>query len=238
MIQRAESSIGRILGRNKEIRWGETELNQTVQGQLNRYINKGLHRKIYPKDDPSQAEQKYRQDFVLPSGSIQPESYSGRFNQPLVVDPRLNLEDYCRPARVGSFETDIVDVVPTPDTPYLLFTHDGQRYLSRSVSEAERMFAADEVGSTIIEVMAQYIQYPKNFPTYNFIIGRGIMATGSRCENASNVPDLSSVALGGTTIGSSGLDEGERYWGAGSRGRKVILLGNIQEATVSYKIQD
>lgn len=194
---------------------GEPSLRGVVARQVNKYIELGFHREL----GISQAA--YRARFELPQGVGQPEAYVGRFDIPLVIDPRVGL---ARQAALGGIEVwenfDISqvdeDLTEVPGEPYLGFTHDGRKYRPYSIREAMKLFAADEVGSPLAEVIALYAQHPECF------VESGVYAAGSRYQY-DNVPRLSRSRTMSIDAGWIG----DKFGGMGvlSRGRGIVRLG-------------
>lgn len=214
------------------------DLETVVGRQVDRYIKLGFHRLIY-RDLPEEAAiAKYKADFALPQGAAQAEEYKGRFDIALVVDPRASLwfqynviDNRVEGLTSIKDRSDLIDIkriadqTEHPDGPYLIFTHDGQRYKTeglygRQIKEMQASFAQDEVGNTLHEATGLYIQYPEYFGD-----GRGSVAAGSRDEHG-DVP-LFAGYKGYQTVGAFKEDDNiSQNFGAFSRGRNVIELGS------------
>ena len=189
------------------------DLELIIAQQVNRLIQLGFHKEL------GMSKEEYRAGFTLPAGASQPESYKGRFDALLVVEPRIVLAR--QHARAGIKEwinTDnIQNLTKFPDTPYAVWTHDGQKYRPFSVEKAIKRFATDEVGSPQIEVTALYLQHPEYFKN------RGVDAAGSR-GGGGGVPGLDTF-VGGPGVRAPWIDRPGQGWGAGSRGKEIIRLG-------------
>ena len=107
------------------------------------------------------------------------------------------------------------------DKPYLIWTHDAQKYRPLTVKQALGIFGSDEVGSPQIEVTALYLQYPEYF------INRGINAAGSTYESgsANGIPFILVYDTQQPGFHVDWVDMPGDVWGALSRGKEVVKLG-------------
>src|SRR5205085_2181333 len=103
------------------------------------------------------------------------ESYVGRFDLPLLVDPRMPLKKLNKLIGIKTTfdESLIADVVKIPTEPYAIWTHDGSRYRQYSVRDALHHFEPDEAPCVLMEVTHLFVQYPELFSQY------GVDASGS-----------------------------------------------------------
>lgn len=215
------------------------DLERIVTEQVKRFIALGFHREVYPDLSKAEAKAKYQADFVLPKQAVQPPEYRGRFDEVLVVEPRISLTRKHKLAgRIKELDLvpvakkwttsqvadwinteTIQDLTPHPtDIQYLVFTHDGQRYCPLTVEQAIGQFASDEVGSPQLEMIGLFLQKPI------FFDGRGIDAAGSRNKFGS-VPYLDTFN-GRPEVGAHSAGNQNQDWGALSRGKEIILLGS------------
>lgn len=188
-------------------------LEWLVSRQVNRFIELGFHSEV------AQTEEEYRRYLALPEGLTQPEAYKGRFDIPLVVEPRLSLTTtHCIAGITEYIKTgNIENLTPVPKTPYIAWTHDGTKYQPYSVEKALTLFAEDEVGSPQIEVTSLYLSHPE------FFRGRGIDAAGSR-HGGSRVPYLYTFH-GRPGVRAGRVGNPDSLWGALSRGNEIVVLG-------------
>jgi len=191
-----------------------------VSKHVERYIGLGFYREVYPNLDDEEATARYREDFALPvSGVEQPEAHRGRFDVYLVVDPRINLPRQHKRAKIAEYidTGKITNLTQFPRRPYVVFTHDANRYRPHTVDQAIAKFAGDEVGSPQVEVTALYLNYPQFFRDH------GVDAAGSRYKS-DYVPCLYTFH-GRPEVGAYWSGDVSRYWGALSRGKEIIELG-------------
>lgn len=189
------------------------DLEQVVSRQVDRYVGLKFHEEL------GMSESEYRQSLSLPEGVMQPETYRGRFDVLLVVEPRISLARQHRLAKIAEYiATDkIVNLTEIPNKPYAVWTHDGQIYRPITVEQARNQFKDDEVGSPQLEVTDFYLQHPEYFK------GRGIDAAGSQYEGG-YAPYLAAFH-GGPRVVAYGVGSQPQLWGALSRGKEIIKLG-------------
>lgn len=214
-------------------------LEWIVAGQAERNIQLGLASEVYPGLSPEDAAEQYRNDFIVPKGAYSlAESYRGRFDVALAVDPRIELvrkhelagriKELGLDSIVGKWRTSrvqefidtgrIQDLTDHPTkVPYLVFTHDGQRFRYISVEEAISRFESDEVGNPQLEVTDLFLKHPEYFNH------RGMFAVGSRSEDG-DVPCLATWR-GHPKVGAPLVGYPRRGLGALSRGEDFIELG-------------
>jgi hypothetical protein len=163
-------------------------------------------------------EKAYRES--LPTFQAQPEKYQGRLALPLIVDRRVSLSEQHKRAGVREdiTESEIRSIVgEAPKDPYAIWTHDGSRYLTTSVVEAQREFAKyDEQGADPYEITALYLHHPEIFKDH------GVGASGSRrITDSGLVPYL---MVGDEPRFSVLWDDNKHSdWGALSRGKEIVL---------------
>lgn len=189
-------------------------LELVIASSVDRFVELGLHEKL------GKTEQDYRAEFVLPEGAGQPESYKGRFDIPVVVEPRVSLAFIHKRAGIREYiDTDKVrNLVECPtDYPYIIFTHQGYRYRPYSVDRALTLFEDDEIGAPQIEVSSLYLEHPE------FFLGRGLDAAGSQYED-NEVPFFDTF-YGKPKVIARKIDHEDYSWGALSRGKEIIRLG-------------
>jgi len=151
----------------------------------------------------------------LPHFPQQPAAYVGRFDMPLLIDPRIPLKKKHKLLGIHCVidEDLIVNTTTFPDKPYVVWTHDANRYRPFSIKEAIGKFQPDEVGCPQIEVTAYYIQYREIFKDH------GIDATGS-LYGENSVPCLNTF-FGKPEINLGEIDHPDSRWGSLSRGRET-----------------
>lgn len=192
------------------------DLESIVARQVSRYIQLGFHTQL------GESEDEYRAEFALPKDIKQPESYKGRFDVLLVVDPRIHTVIQNRIAHISQFGINIDEIINLTEfpsnVPYAVWTHNGKKYSYYSVEKVLKLLADDELGSPVLEVTALYLQHSEYFKGVGV---RGVYAAGSRYER-NRIPALLKV----------GNDKTYPYWStalhqshAGSRGKEIIRLG-------------
>lgn len=188
------------------------ELQAIWEKQVSRLISLGFNREV------GKSEFTYRR--MMPQFAPQPQAYIGRFDIPLLVDPRISLKQLHKLAGIHSMshEEQIVDVVKVPDVPYAVWTHDGNRYRMHSVKEAISHFQPDELPSPLVEVIALYLQHPEFFQDH------GIDATGS-VFGMESVPCIDTF-LGSPELNIGAIDHPDNRWGALSRGSSIQIQTN------------
>lgn len=173
-------------------------------------------------EELDQTAKEYIAGFNIPGSQIiQPEAYRRTFNTLLIVDPRIPLSRQHQRAGINE-ECDtsqIYNLIPVPDNPYIVWTYTDDRYQWHSVPLAEKTFSANEVGMPQVEVTALFLQFPDIFH------GPARIAAGSRL--GSETTELSAFAsdpLVGTETLHPQFPGG--FTTVMSRGREIILLGN------------
>lgn len=218
-----------------------TDLERIISEQVDRYIALGFHEEVYKNLPVQEAEAKYRADFTLPPEAAQPGEYVGRFDIPLVVEPRISLRKKYKLAKklkdmnLDSITTEwetskidkstgkIIDQTDHPtDRPYLIFTCDGKKYRGSSVEKALERFKDDEVGITQLELTDLFLQSPKYFVV-------GISAAGShdvvKYHKRGHIYVPSLLMLVNRVEALSFLITNKQELGVGSCGREIIRLG-------------
>lgn len=149
-----------------------------------------------------------------------PKEYEVRFPVVNAVDPRVPISEKDRRAGIKDWiETGkITNQTQIPDKPYIVFTHDGTLYLPYTVNQAISMFEKDEVAEPMIETTDLYLNHPE------FFINRGRDAAGSRAGDG-DVPCLS-MFDGNPGVSSGSTRSPAQGFGAGSRGKEIIVLGS------------
>lgn len=183
-----------------------------ILGQVEKNIDLGYHSAI------GEAENDYRRSFILPVGFRQPEDYSGRFDNLLVVDPRvplskrnnaLNVTEYINPE-------DIVDINETPNAPYAIWV--GR--LGDKDFDSENVLAnlsEDEVPLNYQEALSYYAAFP------GALYYEGVVAASSRYENL-EVPVIKNLLNVAALTRASIKDKYARSRII-TRGKDIILLG-------------
>jgi hypothetical protein len=216
-----------------------------VANQVNRYLELGFHKEVYPELDEDKAKDRYKRDFIFPDGASQPQEYAGRFDIVVVVEPRIQLSklhllakgfkekdldtavselDSSQVAEWIDTENNIQNLTEYPrSNPYLVFVSDPERYRGRSVEEALAQFNPDEVGCVSLEVTSLYLQHLKYF------IGRGISAAGTRNTSGthpgSGAPYIGVASFRRPYVGMESTANRYANMSVLSRGEKFIRLG-------------
>lgn len=188
------------------------ELQSVWEKQLRKMLVLGFN------DVIGKSEGTYRR--LMPVFTPQPESYIGRFDIPLLVDPRISLKKLHNIIGIHStiHEEHIVDVTKIPDEPYAIWTHDANRYRMHSVKDAIGHFQPDELPCPLIEVIALYIHHPEFFQDH------GIDATGS-VYGRESVPCINTF-FGKPELSLGAIDHPDNRWGALSRGSYIQVYTN------------
>lgn len=202
----------------------ETPLRITLEAVVAtcafRYIGLGFHTFIYPDVSEEEATEKYLGDFAVPKDARMPKEYKGRFDVINAVDPRVPPKEKDKRGKINEWINtgNIEDQTFIPEKPYIVFTHDGTLYLPYTVNQAIGRFAEDEVGEPLTETIDLYLNHPEFFRT------RGRDAAGSRTVYG-DVPCLS-VFNGYPRVDAESPGNPRQDFGAGSRGKKIIVLGS------------
>ena len=205
-----------------------SELGSTVVEQVNRLIRFGLHREMYPyvTIPDEDAERRYSEDFILPEGAKRPEGYRRRFDIPVVVDPRVDLRTLLDKARIER-QIDISKITNlrgVSGRTCLIWTNNGHTRHYFSVGEATGRFSKDQIGSTLSEVIAIFLQHPEYFE------GRGIIAAGSRYEDGNRnilTPFVSNLNDSVNIGAIAEYDPIRPGWGVSSRGKEIIKFKSV-----------
>ena len=213
-------------------------LRKEVARQVDRLVNLGYPTML----DLTEAE--YRAQLVLPAGTERPEEYRDRFPYPLVVDPRVTLEQLTTTVQAGRYNpmfdssVEFYDDLKSraekdPEDPYLAWVHLGKRYRSDSLFSAQEKFSENEVGSNLIEGIALYLQYgkdPRLTGTAGIIAG-GIK--GYCCDLEKRISNGNGVLIQQTSsywLHAYAWSSAERpdFSAAGilTRGKEIVTLGS------------
>jgi hypothetical protein len=165
---------------------------------------------------------------TLPLFEQQPKEYEGRFDIPLLVDPRVPLprqQELLGATAImtknGSLDADKVqNFTTTPRGPYAVWTNQGNKFVAystwkgtlRDALSTGKKLDHDEVPCQLTEVMALAIQYPKLFevastlgaPASVYDESWNLMLTKPHWPGPMEISALS--------VGSNGL----------TRGRKIV----------------
>lgn len=195
-------------------------LVQAVEIAFSRFTDLSFHTILYPELSEEEARIKYAESFKLPKDARISKEYRERLPVINVSDPRIPVWVKDEKAEVKEWidTKRIRNNVLIPDRPHIAFTHDGTRYQPYTVTQAIERFAKDEEGEPYTETIDLYITHPEFFRT------RGRDSAGSR-SGGGIVPYLDTLnGCPGVGVGSPGNpDVG---YGAGSRGKKLIILGS------------
>lgn len=157
--------LERVIGRQKELTqlWGK---------QVERLVKLGFPQAL------RMSEAEYRAS--LPRLCPQPQEFRHRFDDFLLVDPRLSLRRQC-PLLGVKIEADLdllgnYHGVETPQSPYQIWLQIGERYAEEIPSSCREVFTlrGNERGLTAVEGLALLREFPKIF------YGRIVIFTGSQ----------------------------------------------------------
>ncbi len=194
------------------------DLSEAVHKAVARFIGLGFHKAVYPDISEEEARGRYRKDFTLRQGASMPEDYQERFPVINVVEPRIPISEKASLAGIERINACIVtNETQISDKPYVAFTHDGYRYFRHKVDEAISEFTGDEVGEPLTETIDLYLNHPRILKYH------GRDSIGSRIMN-DGIPSVDTFR-GHPKIEASSSDDPSPYYGAGSRGKKIIELG-------------
>lgn len=186
------------------------ELQKEWERQVQKLISLDFHRHI------GKSEFTYRK--TLPPFFAQPATFTGRFDIPLLVDPRMSLKKLHKMLNIHpSIDEDlIVDTIKPLEEPYTMWTHDANRYRQFSVKEAVKNFQPDEMVALQLEVTTLYLHHPEIFQDH------GVDASGSLYGTA-GVTCLD-IFTGRPTLNIGALDHPDSRWGALSRSKATQFL--------------
>lgn len=167
-------------------------------------------------DEIKKSEGGYR--MSVPKFEEQPEAYKGRFDLPLLIDPRIPLKKIHKLAGIHAAvdENIIVDMYKSPELPYVIWTHDANRYRHLSVREVMTKMQSDETACSQLEVSSLFIHYPEVFADH------GVDATGSM-YGADSVPCINTF-FGKPELSHGGFDHPDNRWGALTKGTYIKFL--------------
>lgn len=108
--------------------------------------------------------------------NVQPESYQGRYDIPIVVNPRIPLTVLFRALGVReliSSENFINTPPPVSNIPYLIWIAQESRHSEQSVEDVKAKLQSDEteVSVNLIELAAVYLGHPEFFIRRALIAG-------------------------------------------------------------------
>lgn len=143
---------------------------EIVRRQIEKLVRLGFHNEL------GLTEEEYCKSFpiLLP----QPEEYRGRFDIPLIVDPRIPLGRQHELAGIVEYlnTNKISNLSPIPKDSYIIWVHDTHNLEENTVEESISGFGEDEKGCLQVEVTSFYLHHPEFFRSNNRIVS----ATGSR----------------------------------------------------------
>jgi hypothetical protein len=124
--------------------------------QIDTFIKHGFHTELNLSEDA------YFDSF--PQFLSQPEAYKGRFEIPLLIDPRISLSKQLELANVMQVADAslIGNITDAPEQPYAIWTNNLPDLYKYRVSarESKGKFEVDEVGATAIEAATLCLQKP------------------------------------------------------------------------------
>lgn len=195
------------------------DLSEAVRKAAARFIGLGFHRAVYPDIPEEEAQRRYKKDFSLPEGARMPEEYEARFPVVNVVEPRISISAKAELARIELVNVCVVtNETQISDKPYIAFTHDGHRYFRHRVDEAISEFVEGEVGEPLTETVDLWLNHP------GILKFHGRDSVGSRTEKG-RIPSVDNFR-GHPKIEVTLPGDPSPYFGAGSRGEKIIELGS------------
>lgn len=88
-----------------------------------------------------------------------------RFGFPVLVDPRICIEELLLKAKVENYLKleELKNVSSGSIRPYIFFTHDSKKYSTHTAETAITEFAEDQEGCTLEELIFYYLFYPDQF---------------------------------------------------------------------------
>lgn len=130
----------------------------------------------------------------LPGLPAQPEEYAGRFDIPLLVDPRISWQEQAEMlgVRVSNhsrrFSYEPTDPDAIPEDPYVAWFHGWSTRFPEPVSsiEARVSLAEDELGATPFELLAMNAALPDLARTARFFEAIGFVNTTQPSEHITN----------------------------------------------------
>lgn len=135
-------------------------LEKERQRQIDRFIELGFHKEL------GMTERKYKDSF--PQITPQPERFRGRFDIPILVEPRISPEIQCQKLGIIHFLSDLpikdwsgdIKGYKTPQIPYVTWMQDGTKNLGLSVAFVRKTLAEDARGATIYDGLALFAAHP------------------------------------------------------------------------------
>lgn len=142
-------------------------LDKEWQRQVNKLVKLGFHKEM------GMTKKAYVES--LPKFTSQPESFKGRFDIPVIVDPRINWRRQCELAEISNYisREDVRDWkddpkgYKTPETPYITWMQDGTKNLDKSVQGVRQNFSEDERGATLYDGLSLVILHPEIMKKHN-----------------------------------------------------------------------
>ncbi|MCL5439178.1 MAG: hypothetical protein M1268_04320 [Patescibacteria group bacterium] len=187
------------------------DLNAEWKRRAERYIELGFHKELGLS----------KKDYLasLPKFELQPESFRGRFDIPILVETRIKsqrqaelagLSYYLSGSAVSDWEGDPMDY-KTSDVPYTAWMQDGRKNLKRSVDDVRKALEIDERGATEYDGVALWISNPSVLRDHYIDLPGTQVGSGG-------APDLAR-GLGGPRLDYGWAGNGDPRFGSASCGR-------------------
>jgi len=133
-------------------------IEEAILGQIQFLIELGFPKLLNLSDE------EYLNSFRYKGNRIPPNCES-RFELPVIVDPRIPITELISKAGLANYSKleELINVSSSYEKPYLFFTHDSKKYSTHTAASAISMFAVDEAGCTLEELIYFYLFYPDKF---------------------------------------------------------------------------
>jgi len=160
-------------------------LDAELSRQAEAYLQLGFHKILRMKE----------KDYVasLPHIKAQPKEFAGRFDIPVIVDPRIHFLEQCELAKVFSdtmrnLATRNWEKWKTPKVPYITWINNGKKNRNLSVDDVRKTLAPDERGATILDGLDFHIAYPNFLKEDQSIVFPGTSVTAWQHDYRSKDP--------------------------------------------------
>lgn len=180
------------------------------QRQVGKLVKLGFHKEL------GMDEKEYIDS--LPKFGPQPENFKGRFDIPVIVDPRIDWKKQSELAGITNIisNSNVRDWpkdskgYKIPDVPYITWMQDGRKYLGKSVDWVRKNLSEDERGGTIYDGLSLAIFHRNILRHHNIDLPGTQVGSGS-------APDLCG--------GDAGLWLGDDWAGSASGGWGSVSCG-------------
>lgn len=191
------------------------DLESQIGTQIDRLMELGYHRFLFPEIDEWHAKKKYRENFALSKNLKLIQMHNDTFPIPLIIDPRIALFVQNKKAGIAEFvpTNSIKDEIALPEQPFLIFTHDGSRYRGYSMMDEAK---EGETWCTQLEATSLYLHRPEIF---------NMLSLFAPTSRLGGIPTRISMYYGRPELHVASRGFPNAFEGALSRASQIILLG-------------